>query len=490
MILLGVFSVMAIDWSFGYDEGASFTIITGTSWRSQSFNISTDKILDKINLTLLRTSGTPETCWVWISDNQAGHHIILSIATFNGSLLENSYENVTIDMPDIILTARTEYNIVMNCSTGDLNWKTANPSTFNSGKQDYSEDGGSSWAGTDYGQDSNFRLGLSSPEITFVLPTDENGDNHQRQNILVNVTVTGSFNSMTVYFYNSTYNLVGNVTSLVSPFFYNYSTGSDGIFYINATACNGSVCSSTETREVRLDTFNPVVDILYPDPDGLLFNHNIHTVNFTVLNTGSIDTCLVSVNNDTNISIPNCTEGNVMTYTGFNSTEGLNRIVVWANDTVGLYGSHTHTFTVDTIPPTINIISPINTVYISTTQTLSISSDGNVILYNFDGTNHTYTSPTSVVFNEGNNILNVYVIDNAGNFNSTSVSFAVHTPIPPAYESNVIYQLLNGSGAGLGIFFQLLAQALPLLLIGLAFAGIIFVIGMAIKKYLVEGGSP
>lgn len=58
------------------------------------------------------------------------------------------------------------------------------------------------------------------------------------------------------------------------------------------------------------------------------------------------------------------------------------------------------------------------------------------------------------------------------------------------YLSSPIYQVMASSGAGLGIFIHILGQALPLLLIGLAFVGILIVIGFAIKKYLIEGGSP
>jgi hypothetical protein len=68
--------------------------------------------------------------------------------------------------------------------------------------------------------------------------------------------------------------------------------------------------------------------------------------------------------------------------------------------------------------------------------------------------------------------------------------------VPPVEEevfedvtSNPIYQIMNSAGAGLGIFIQLLAQALPLLLIGLAFVGVLIVIGMALKKVLIKGGS-
>lgn len=332
-----------------------------------------------------------------------------------------------------------------------------------------------------------------TPQIEFVSPTDENGDSYQRQNILINTSVINDFDLINIYVYNSTFNQITNLSSASSPFFQNFSIGTDGTFYFNATACGSSGCDSTETRTVYLDTFNPVVDITYPDPNNLTFNHFINTINFTVLNTGSIDTCLVSINNGANVSVPNCTEGNVMTYSGFNSTEGLNTVTVWANDTVSLFGSHTHIFTIDTIPPTIEIASPTNTTYTSVSQLINITSDGNVI-YNFDGTNQTYTGITFVDFNEGTNVLNVYATDEAGNFNSESVSFTVTTPvipltpIPSTVLSSPIYQIMASSGAGLGIFIEFMGRSLPFFLLALGFVAIFIAIGYAIANAMKESG--
>lgn len=62
--------------------------------------------------------------------------------------------------------------------------------------------------------------------------------------------------------------------------------------------------------------------------------------------------------------------------------------------------------------------------------------------------------------------------------------------ISSSYLSSPIYQVMASSGAGLGIFIQILGQALPLLLIGLAFVGILVVIVLSIKKVLIKSGSP
>ena len=90
--------------------------------------------------------------------------------------------------------------------------------------------------------------------------------------------------------------------------------------------------------------------------------------------------------------------------------------------------------TIDTTPPTIIIVSPTNTTYANATQRVNISAIDtvgvNTIWYDGNGTNVTYISPISIVFNEGGNILYAYANDTSGNLNSTRVIFSVDTITP------------------------------------------------------------
>lgn len=64
---------------------------------------------------------------------------------------------------------------------------------------------------------------------------------------------------------------------------------------------------------------------------------------------------------------------------------------------------------------------------------------------------------------------------------------------PPSYQSNVIYQVFASSGAGLGIFLQILSVALPVFLIGIAMVLIIMAFASPIKsifeKVSLKGGK-
>jgi len=130
-------------------------------------------------------------------------------------------------------------------------------------------------------------------------------------------------------------------------------------------------------------------------------------------------------------------EGTNVTYTGaldITFNEGLNTIYVWANDSAGNVVATSVTFTIDTTAPTVEIISPINTIYNNTTQLLELTATDNLeihtIWYNWEGTNVTYTSALSITFNEGLNTIYVWANDSAGNVGATLVTFTIDTTIP------------------------------------------------------------
>jgi hypothetical protein len=339
--------------------------------------------------------------------------------------------------------------------------------------------------------------------VEFVVPTDVDNYGYQRQNILVNVSAENfgaGLSNITIRFFNSSHNQIASVNQASSPLYYNYSTGVDGNFYFNATACDTeNVCASTETRLVRLDTFNPLINIEYLEDLGL-YGINIDRVTFTAVNTGSLDSCWIILNNNgTNISVPNCTEGTNMTFIGFTSLEGLNTIEVWANDTINLTGFHSHNYTIDTISPTIAIVSPDSSDKTSLVTDLSYTySDSNPNQCWFSNNSGVTNSSkvnaginfTNVVTSDGINTLRLYCDDDVGNLQTSSVTFTINLPIvipPPAYESNTIFQLLRSSGAGLGGFIQVIAVPLFILLILIALVIIIIIIGGAIVNVLKNG---
>ncbi|MHA1354420.1 MAG: BspA family leucine-rich repeat surface protein, partial [Candidatus Heimdallarchaeota archaeon] len=107
------------------------------------------------------------------------------------------------------------------------------------------------------------------------------------------------------------------------------------------------------------------------------------------------------------------------------------------------------TFTIDTAAPTVEILSPINTIYNNATQLLELTATDNIeidtIWYNWEGTNVTYTSALDITFNEGLNTIYAWANDSAGNVVATSITFTIDTAAPTVEILNPINTIYNNA---------------------------------------------
>jgi hypothetical protein len=207
---------------------------------------------------------------------------------------------------------------------------------------------------------------------------------------------------------------------------------------VNVTISLGSV----HTLDILGDITPPQVTINSPTAttyttSSILLNVTLNE-NGTCLsstNAGGNNTSMESVDNPTFTKTASLTEGNHTVNFYCNDTSG-NR-----NDTMNV------SFTVDTTPPYISIISPENRTY--TTQTIPInltnSSDAAVVWWNNGTTNLTYTIPLDSTFSEGSHTIIAYANDSFGNLNQTNVSFSVAIPIAETPASS--------SGGGLPTYY-------------------------------------
>ncbi|MHA1355055.1 MAG: BspA family leucine-rich repeat surface protein [Candidatus Heimdallarchaeota archaeon] len=125
-----------------------------------------------------------------------------------------------------------------------------------------------------------------------------------------------------------------------------------------------------------------------------------------------------------------------MTYIGpthITFNEGINRLDVWANDSIGNIAFATVFFST-MVAPIISILNPLNNIYNNATQLVEINATDpsgiNTIWYNWEGANVTYTGPTYITFNEGLNWLQAWANDSMGNTGSTLVSFTIDLTAP------------------------------------------------------------
>jgi hypothetical protein len=121
----------------------------------------------------------------------------------------------------------------------------------------------------------------TTPTVNFASPTLENGSYSQNY-IEVNVTSSDTHISTIVnYLHNSTENLNGSSSGTSSPYYANFSSLDDGVYYINATVTDSADnTNSTVTRKITLDTTPPKTS--YTSPTGI--NNTRQSENSTVIN--------------------------------------------------------------------------------------------------------------------------------------------------------------------------------------------------------------
>ena len=114
--------------------------------------------------------------------------------------------------------------------------------------------------------------------------------------------------------------------------------------------------------------------------------------------------------------------------------DGTYTIHAYGNDSVGNTIHVQSTFNIDTTPPELIILSPINAIY-GTEVLIDLSGDDDTIwlIYNIEGVNiqnQSWVKPVNVSLSDGYHLLHAYSSDSAGNIAHETISFTVDS-IPP-----------------------------------------------------------
>jgi hypothetical protein len=191
------------------------------------------------------------------------------------------------------------------------------------------------------------------------------------------------------------------------------------VVYANDTVGN---MGQSSLISFTVDTGPPNVTIL--SPENSTYAATSISLDFTINETTSwigyqLDTqANVTVTGNTTLS---------------NLAERNHKITVYANDTNGLMGhSATLHFTIDTVAPTVQVISPENKTYTSNSIPLNITISENFqhAYYSLDGqANVTVSGNTTLTsLPDGSHRIRVYVEDDAGNIGTSAlVYFTVNT---------------------------------------------------------------
>lgn len=171
------------------------------------------------------------------------------------------------------------------------------------------------------------------------------------------------------------------------------------------------------------DTTGPTVTI--SNPSNTTYSDETQLLQITALDASGVDSIWYNWNG------PN------VTYDSPESLafpEGATTIHAWANDSLGNVGTTSVSFNVDKTAPMLAIISPVAGIHVDATQLLEIEASDStgidLIWYNWQGSNTSYTSAQNITFSEGYNTLHVWANDLVGNIRSASVSFTIDSSGP------------------------------------------------------------
>ena len=194
------------------------------------------------------------------------------------------------------------------------------------------------------------------------------------------------------------------------------------VVYANDTVGN---MGASSTVYFTIDTTSPVITIL--SPQNKTYSTSSVPLTFTLNELTSW--IGYSLDNQANVTIT----GNT-TLTGL--SDGVHTITVYANDTVGNMGySDTVYFTVDTVSPNIEILSPENKTYTTSSVSLSFTVDEATswMGYSLDGqANITIAENTTLTeLSDGMHSLIVYASDITGNVGYSDIVYFTIQTTPP-----------------------------------------------------------
>ena len=199
------------------------------------------------------------------------------------------------------------------------------------------------------------------------------------------------------------------------------------------------------SRELTLyDITPPIIHVLSPQNNGYYASNNI-TISYIATDDSLVNwTRFKILFNNSVIFDSGIIYGNQCTYI-ITLEDGEYTLVVIAVDIYENTATESLTFTIDTTPPIIYIISPINNSYYNTTN-IQLSVEANEPIsrweYSVDqGSFKEFNGSITLSLTEGNHSIIVKGIDLAGNENSTKISFIIDVTPPKILIINPV----NGS---------------------------------------------
>ncbi len=221
----------------------------------------------------------------------------------------------------------------------------------------------------------------------------------------------------------------------------------NGVYVATAEAVNTAGTKAIKTANLTVkETIKPVITITNPS-SGAYVSNNQQPVVFTVTdeNGGSgvnISSLAVKIDNDiitTGIVTTPITNGYSVTVTPKTLGDGSHIVTVNCSDNDGNTAIQKSTaFTVDTVPPALNITSPTEglitnnanvvvsgTTNDTTSSPVALTVNGQVVNVNANG-----SFSTTLTLAEGNNVITIKATDKAGKFTTVIRNVTLDTTVP------------------------------------------------------------
>jgi hypothetical protein len=308
-----------------YYINATVSDLAGNRNNTATRNITLDTIFPRINITYPQNTTYPSI-----------------ITSMNHTLIETNQQTCWFYNGTANNTITCGQNITTNLSSsqGSNTWIV------------YANDS----AGNINSTSVTFVVDTIAPSINFTSPTETSGlTNSTRNYVLVNVTSEDTnLRNITIRLYNSSRTIINSTNSTTSPLYANFSNLADGIYYLNATACdNIGNCNNTETINVTIDANPPIITINSP----ALNSYYKSAISFNVtLNKNG--TCLYSIDGAINKSMSPSADNRNFNATNSSMSQAAHNVTFSCNDTYNTWNFTSRAFYFDTTAPVVTLISP------------------------------------------------------------------------------------------------------------------------------------
>lgn len=354
------------------------------------------------------------------STNITGNQLLSQYVDFNvDEELENAMSNVTIeicyDPAELVTKGISEQDLKLFLFNEDTSLWEPLDSVVNVTENCVSrvQDHFSTYSiGGNYSYDVNVSVNkvLTHDSVTINLTADET----KQKNFEILIKKDNS--------------LKANITSSAAhsdinewTYIYNVPTNDDGLYVVEVTSTDNFNTQDTDSTNFNVDTTNPIITITAPNL----------TSSSTQAITISISENVVSKWYLLNGTTTNLSENSF----SINLDEGINNLVVKAQDSAGNIGSKSIVITLDTNPPSIDSPNQTNVVEKGSSQTIVVKITDNEgvdsVKFEMNGTNTSLTSSNDIysyspsTSTTGVKNYKIYAEDEPGNKVSYSGSYSV-----------------------------------------------------------------